>query len=253
MSYPVGEVARLAGVTVRTLHHYDEIGLLRPRGRTAAGYRRYHHDDLARLQRILAYRELGFGLDEVAALLDGAGPDAVARLRRQAELLGARIDHLRRVMQTVDRTRKAYEMGIELTPQELLEVFGDHDPTQYTEEVEQRWGDTDAYRQSRQRTSRYGRREWEQAKADQEAAAARLAAAMAAGEPADGPQAMDAAEQHRQAISRWFYDCGPEMHVGLAQLYLADPRFTTTYEDRAPGLAQYVHDAIVANAARAAG
>jgi MerR family transcriptional regulator, thiopeptide resistance regulator len=247
--YPVGEVARLAGVTVRTLHHYDEIGLLRPSGRTPAGYRNYHGADLDRLQRVLGYRELGFSLDEIATLLDGPD-DPIEHLRRQRGLLLQRIDQLTRVLATLDRTMEAHTVGLRLTPQEMLEVFGEHDPTRYAEEAEQRWGETDAWQQSKNRTSQYSKEDWIRIKAEGDTVNARLAAALAAGEPADGEEAMAAAEEHRQHIERWFYDLTPQFHVGLAELYVTDPRFTATYEQIAPGLAQYTHDAIVANATR---
>ena len=90
-------------------------------------------------------------------------------------------------------------------------------------------------------------------KTEADAITARLAGALAAGEPADGSEAMAAAEQHRLHLQRWFYDCSPQFHLGLAPMYVADPRFTATYENVAPGLAQYVHDAILANAARTGG
>jgi DNA-binding transcriptional MerR regulator len=251
MGYAVGEVARIAGVTVRTLHHYDEIGLLRPGGRTRAGYRSYHEADLDRLQRILAYRELGFGLDEIAALLDGDG-DPMTHLMRQRELVQDRVARLRRLLDTIEKTMEAHAMGIELTPQEMFEVFGEHDPTQYADETRDRWGDTDAYRQSQERTARYTKADW-QAMKDQAAAVERgFAELLAAGVPATDPRAMDAAEAHRRQISHWFYDCPPARHRGLGELYLADPRFTRHYEDVAVGLARYVHDAVRANADRQA-
>jgi MerR family transcriptional regulator, thiopeptide resistance regulator len=248
----VGQLARAAGITVRTLHHYDEIGLLRPSVRTAAGYRRYTAGDVARLQRVLGYRELGLGLDDIAALLDGEA-DPVEQLRRQRRLVADRIAHLTRVLDTLDLTLEARTMGLDLTPAEMLEVFGEHDPTQYDQEAEQRWGGTDAWQQSRRRTARYGKDDWLRIKAEAAAVNARFTAALAAGEPADGEEAMAAAEEHRQHIHRWFYDLGYEMHLGLAEMYLADLRFTATYEQVAPGLAQYVHDAILANAARHTG
>jgi hypothetical protein len=116
--------------------------------------------------------------------------------------------------------------------------------------VQERWGDTDAYQQSTRRTSSYTKDDWLRIKAEQEAAGVRFAEVMAAGLPADGPEAMAAAEEHRLLIDRYFYDLSREAHVGLAEMYVADPRFTKNYEDVAPGLAQYVHDAILANAAR---
>lgn len=251
MSYSVGEVARFAGVTVRTLHHYDETGLLSPSGRTAAGYRRYDDADIVRLQQVLFYRELGFPLDEIATLLDDPQVDAMAHLRRQHRLLTGRLRRLEEMRAALELTMEARQMGIDLTPEEMLEVFGDDDPRQYAEEVEQRWGDTDAYRESRRRTSGYGKEQWLSIKAEGEEIERGFAAALADGVPPDAEEAMDAAEAHRQHISRWFYDCSCEMHRGLGDMYVEDPRFTVHYDDRAPGLAQYVRDAIHANSDRA--
>jgi DNA-binding transcriptional MerR regulator len=251
MSYTVGEVARFAGVTVRTLHHYDEIGLLSPSGRTAAGYRLYGDTDLERLQQILAYRELGFGLEDIAAILDDPRNDPIDHLRRQHELLTDQMGRLADMVAAVHKTMEARKMGIALNPDEMFEVFGDHDPTQYADEVEQRWGDTDAYKQSQRKTATYTKDDWLRIKAEGAAAEQRLAEAMAAGLPPDSPQAMDAAEAHRLQIDRWFYDLSPDMHRNLAEMYVMDPRFTKHYDDVAPGLAQYVRDAIHANADRA--
>ncbi|GDY43742.1 hypothetical protein SANT12839_046240 [Streptomyces antimycoticus] len=140
MSYSVGQVAGFAGVTVRTLHHYDEIGLLRPGTRSTAGHRRYDDADLDRLQRILFYRELGFPLEEVAVLLDDPDIDPQAHLRRQHRLLTDRIERLRKMAAAVEQAMEARKMGINLTPEEKFEVFGDFDPDEHQEEVEQRWG-----------------------------------------------------------------------------------------------------------------
>lgn len=252
MSYTVGEVARFAGVTVRTLHHYDEVGLLSPSGRTAAGYRQYGDGDLERLQRILCYRALGFGLDDIAAILDDPRNDPIDHLRRQHELLTDQMDRLAAMVAAVEKTMEARKMGISLNPDEMFEVFGDADPSQYADEVEQRWGDTDAYKQSQRRTASYTKDDWLQIKAEGAAAEQRLAAAMAAGLPPDSSEAMAAAEDHRLQIDTWFYEVSPDMHRHLGDMYIADPRFTKHYEDVAPGLAQYVRDAIHANADRAA-
>lgn len=249
----VGEVAELAGVTVRTLHHYDRIGLLSPSERTAAGYRRYTPSDLDRLHRVLVYRELGFPLEEIATLLDDPGADPVAHLRRQLTLLRDRLERTRAMVAAVEKEMEAQHMGIQLTPEERFEVFGDNDPAQYADEAEQRWGDTDAYRESRRRTTTYTKADWQRIKDEGEEIEQGLAAAMQAGAPADSERAMDAAEAHRQHISRWFYDCPPEMHAGLGRMYVEDERFTAHYEDRAPGLAQYVSTAVQANATRQAG
>jgi DNA-binding transcriptional MerR regulator len=252
VSYSVGEVARLAGVTVRTLHHYDEVGLLAPSGRSDAGYRRYERDDLERLQRILFYRELELPLDEIAELLRSE-TDPVVHLRRQRDELVGRIERLQQLVTTLETTMEARKLGIELTPEEMLEVFGDHDPLEYADEVEERWGDTDAYRQSVERSKRYSKDDWSTIMAEAEAIGSGFGEALRSGEPADGERAMDLAEQHRQHISRWFYDCSYEMQRGLAEMYVADQRFADTYEQIEPGLAAYVREAVLANADRAEG
>ena len=253
MSLTVGSVARLAGVTVRTLHHYDEIGLLKASGRSDAGYRRYADADLDRLQRILFYRELGFGLDQIKDVMSNGDADAVGHLRRQHAMLLDRIGRLERMAAAVEKAMEARTMGINLTPEERFEVFGDFNPDDYATEVEERWGDTDAYRESAKRAARYTKADWERIKAQGQAAIEQVVGAMNAGKPADSPDAMAGAEAHRQQISDAFYDCTYEIHLGLAEMYLADARFTATYEKIARGLAQYLHDAIKANAASQAG
>ncbi|MFF8494960.1 MerR family transcriptional regulator [Streptomyces albidoflavus] len=250
MEYTVGQVAAVAGVTVRTLHHYDAIGLLSPSGRSAAGHRRYGDGDLDRLQRILFHRALGFALDEIAALLDDPDADPRAHLRRQHALLTERIETLRRMADAVAAAMEAAQMGINLTPEEKFEVFEGYDPDQYADEARQRWGHTDAYRESQRRTASYTKADWQRLKDEFDALHARVAELLAQGVPADAPEAMDAAEEHRRFIDGAHYPCDARMHTCLADMYVADPRFTATYEAIRPGLAQYLHDAIHANARR---
>ncbi|MGV9241834.1 MerR family transcriptional regulator, partial [Streptomyces nigra] len=166
MGYSAGQVAGFAGVTVRTLHHYDDIGLLVPSERSHAGHRRYSDADLDRLQQILFYRELGFPLDEVAALLDDPDADPREHLRRQHELLTARIEKLQKMAVAVEHAMEARTMGINLTPQERFEVFGENDPEQYAEEAEQRWGDTEAYAESQRRAAAYTKEDWQRIQAE---------------------------------------------------------------------------------------
>ncbi len=248
--YSVGELAQLAGVSVRALHHYDEIGLLRPSGRTSAGYREYSADDVARLAHVVAYRACGMALPDIATVLDADGAERGEHLQRQLELLDQRMTDLADRREVLRRAWEAHTMGIDLDPQEILDVFGDHDPTQHAQEARERWGDTEAYAESARRTSAYTKEDWLAAKAEAEEVLVAFADSLAAGEPADGGRAVAAAEAHRAQISRWYYDCDYDVQVGLAEMYVADPRFTAYYDDRVPGLAQYVHDAIVANAIR---
>ncbi|PWK71850.1 DNA-binding transcriptional MerR regulator [Streptomyces sp. CG 926] len=252
MSYSVGQVAGFAAVTVRTLHHYDEIGLLSPSGRSHAGHRRYDDADLDRLQRILFYRELGFPLDEVAVLLDDPETDQREHLRRQHALLTDRIDRLQQMAKAVEHAMEAKKMGINLTPEEKFEVFGDFDPDEHAEEAQRRWGGTDAYKESARRTASYTKEDWQRVQAQAEGINRRFADLLASGAPAECEEAMDLAEEHRGWINGSYYFCTYEVHTCLGEMYVADERFTQYYEAVRPGLAVYVRDAILANAVRKA-
>ncbi|WP_329327582.1 MerR family transcriptional regulator [Streptomyces luteogriseus] len=248
MNYSVGQVAGFAGVTVRTLHHYDDISLLVPSERSLAGHRRYSDADLDRLQQILFYRELGFPLEEVAALLDDPDADPRAHLRRQHELLTARIEKLRKMAAAVEHAMEARTMGLNLTPEEKFEVFGD-DPEQYAEEVEERWGDTDEYADSQRRTASYTKEDWKRIQAEAADWGERYGALMSADEPPTGEAAITLAEEHRQHICTWFYECTYEIHRCLGEMYVSDERFKAFYDALRPGLAEHLRDAIAANAA----
>ncbi|MGH2873600.1 MAG: MerR family transcriptional regulator [Solirubrobacteraceae bacterium] len=248
--HTVGEVARMAGVTVRTLHHYDEIGLLSPSERTEAGYRLYSPADLERLRRILFYRELDFGLERIAEILAEPATATDDHLRRQHALLRERRARTEALLQAIERELEARQMGISLTPAEQLEIFGTDRLGEYQQEAERRWGQTDAFKESARRAAAYTKQDWVAIKAEADGSTAGFAAAMRAGEPADGERAMELAEAHRRHICRWFHECGHRAHRGLAELYVSDPRYAKTYDEIDPGLAHYVHDAIMANAAR---
>jgi DNA-binding transcriptional MerR regulator len=243
----VGQVAERFGVTVRTLHHYDEVGLLSPSGRSGAGYRLYTEDDLARLQHVVVYRRLGFALEEIALLLDH--PESVeAHLRRQRAAVLSRLDEMRELVAAIDRALEREMSNQPATPDEMRELFGEgfHDAQA---EAEDRWGETDAWRQSQERTKGYSKADWEEVKAESDRTHRAFTDAMDAGEPPTSEVAMDAAELHRASMQR-FYDCGYEMHRNLADMYVSDPRFTATYDEIRPGMAHYVRDAIHANADR---
>jgi DNA-binding transcriptional MerR regulator len=248
MGHPIGKVAELAGVTVRTLHHYDEIGLLSPSQRSSTGYRRYDDADLERLQQIRYYRELEFSLEEIATILDDPQADATAHLRRQHKLLSERIARLEKMVNAIEFAMEASKVGINLTPEERFEVWGGFDPDEHAQEAEQRWGNTDAYKESARKTSRYTKEDWLRIKEQNEDWGRRIVAVMDSGAPAQSPQAMELAEEHRQQISQWYYECSYEIQTGLAEMYLADERFMATYEAIKPGLTVFLHDAIVANA-----
>ena len=248
--YTVGQVAALARVTVRTLHHYDRIGLLSPSRRSENGYRLYDYADLERLRQIRLLRELRFSLEAIEQMLDAPAYDRRSALIAQRELLHERQERTESIIRGVDRALNALEEETKMDTTEMFEGLEGFDHTQYEDEVKERWGDTDAYNESMRRTRRYGKGDWARIKEEGEGVFARLAELMAEGAQAAGRAAMNLAEEHRCHIDRWFYPCSHEMHCCLAEMYTADARFTEYFEKRAEGLAVFVQDAIKANEAR---
>lgn len=241
----VGDVARMAGITVRTLHHYDEIGLLRPSERRPNGYRAYTDADIGRLQQILTYRELDLGLDEIERLLDEPA-STIEALRNARERIDQRLLRLHRIAAGLDAAIDAESRGTTMTPEEKLRVFGDFDPDEYAEEVEERWGGTDAYAESVRRANSYTAEDWKRHQAEADAINQGLLALMAEGVAPDSDRAVALVDEHRDLITRWFYDCTPEIHAGLGAMYVADERFRANIDKAGEGLARYLSDAIAA-------
>ena len=245
----VGQVADDFAVTVRTLHHYDDIAVLHPSERSTAGYRLYTDSDVARLRQIMLYRRLGFSLDDVKSLLaDERG--VLDHLQRQRAAVNDKLGELSVLAEALDRAMEAEVTGYQISKDEQREIFGEAFSDEYADEAQERWGDSDAWAQSQQRTKNYTKDQWQQVKTEMDAINEAYAALLTSGASAIEAPAMDVAERARQQMTEWFYDCPPQMHVNLAQLYVTDSRFTKTYEDHTPGLARSVHDAIIANAAQ---
>lgn len=243
-TYTVGELADLAHVSIRTLHHYDAIGLLSPSERTASGYRLYRHDDLEQLQHILLYRELDFPLDAIGRLTLDPGFDRQAALVAQREQLAGRARRMEAILAAIDSALDALSKGTTMNEKDMFEVFGDFDPAAYEVEVKERWGDTDAYAESARRTARYGKEDWKAIKAESQAIGTGLGAALALGATPGDPEVQALIERHRLQIDQRFYPCSKEMHANLGDMYVADPRFAANYEKIQPGLARFVRDAI---------
>ena len=181
-----------------------------------------------------------------------ADPDAGTddHLRRQYRLLRERRARIAALIGAIEKEVEARKMGIALTPEEQFEIFGTDKLTEHAAEAEQRWGETEAWQESRRRTAAYTKEDWIAIRAEADASITGFAAALRSGEPAAGSVALDLAEAHRQHLNRWFYDCDFDMHRGLAALYTSDPRFIASYDEIESGLSWYVRDAIQADADR---
>ncbi|WP_250505251.1 MerR family transcriptional regulator [Bowdeniella massiliensis] len=247
--FSVGQSAEILKVTVRTLHHWDAIGLVRPSGRTYAGYRRYSHSDLQRAQHALIYRETGMSLAQIGELLDSGTPVA-AHLQHQRDLLAERLEGLHQMIAAIDRIL-GHDMNDEtapLTVAEKAEILGSSWSPDYEVEAEERWGETTEWALSHQRQASLTKEDWRRVKAELEELEARLAEAMRRGVVPGSPEAHELAEAHRANISQWF-DVSHAQHVLIARGYVADPRFRAHYDERAEGLAAWLKAIIDANAA----
>jgi len=235
--YQVRDLARIANVTVRALHHYDAIALLKPSGRTAAGYRLYREAELLRLQQIQIHRALGLPLETIRRILDDPGFDRLEALRAQRLRLAERARATERMLRTIDETIAGLERNETMTPEALFTGFDTH-----SAEAEERWGETDAWADAKRRTSRYGPDEWSSLRAEVADIYKRLWARMEEGAAPDDVE--DLVEAHREHLDRWFYPCSPKMHSALADLYDADPRFAANLDRHGEGLAHFLAAAI---------
>src|SRR5438105_3137439 len=218
-SYSIGEVARLAGVTVRTLHHYDDIGLMTPTGRTAGGYRRYSDGDVDRLQQVLFYRELGFSLDRIATILDDPTTSPAEHLAAQRRLLVDRIERLEALVAAIDRTVEAHRMGYQLTAQERLEIFGAWEPPPgYREELARFRGEGGSFGSTASWPVPQTRQEWEAIEHRRRDVAGRIRVAVENGIAPDSETAMDLAEEERGARTH-------AQQVMIADWYASKPEY----------------------------
>lgn len=247
--WTVGALARLAKVSVRTLHHCEEIGLLPPSGRSETGYRQYTRGDLERLQQVLAFRELGFPLKEILRIMLDPSFDRAEALRRQRTLLAEKAERTKAMAGAVDAALETLERGTAMDPDDMFEVFGDFDPAEYEEEARGRWGHTAAYAESARRTARYTKADWLRIKQESEAISQAFVEALDAGlDPAE-PAVQTVVERHWRHLETYFYTPTPEMYAGLGDLYISDPRFTKNIDEAREGLAAYQCAAMQAYAA----
>lgn len=249
----IGEVAELAKVSIRLLHHYDEIGLLVPSGRSEAGYRLYSHADLQRLQQILFYRTLEFPLETIRQLMTAPDFDRHAALLQQRELIRERTQQLDAVLALIDRTIADIDpdTGQEkqsMSTKEMFEVFPEL-KQEDIDEAEAQWGHTDAWKQSAARSRNYRKEDWERMKGESAHVNACLEAVFSAGHKPDSPEALSAIDAARELITRWHYDCSKEFHVRLTAMTSSDDRFVKNIDNNCPGLAAWMHEAAKANLA----
>lgn len=245
MPYSVKQLAKLAGVTVRTLHYYDEVGLLSPSFVEKNGYRKYERDELLKLQQILFFRELDFSIDEIKRIMSNPKYDMSAALGDQRAMLELKKKRITGLIKNIDQTIKQLKNQSNMNDEdmkELYDTFGEDTIKKYADEVKQRWGHTDAYKQSMERSKNATKEDLEKYKKDSDIFMKKVAETADKG--ATSPEMQELIAQHFDALRMW-YEPNLEMYEGLAHMYVDDPRFTAYYEKYKPGLAKIFSDAML--------
>ena len=245
--YSVGALANMAGISVRTLHHFEAQGLLHPK-RLANGYRVYGTADTNRLQQILLYREMGVSLSDIRQILDNPSFDQKAVLAQHLKELQARKTHIERLIESVAKTLESLEGGTPMSTEEKFEAFKqdliDKNEKKYGAEVRKRWGDTIADA-SNEKMKRLTKSEWQHLDEIEKELRAELIAAVKEGN-ATGAHALHAAQLHAAYLCLSWPDglYSAKAHRGLAHAYLTDERFKSYYDAWIPGATEVLVDAI---------
>ena len=236
----IKEFAKLTGVSVRTLHYYDEIGLIKPALVDAQnGYRFYDENSLLRMQEILFYRELDFPLKSILEILSSPDYDKQKALAKQRKLLELKKERLERIIDALDDATKGMV---------TMTAFDNSDyetaRKQYEVEAKQRWGETDAYKEHEEKTTKYTKDKWQSVNDGLMEIFSKFAECIKNGHTADSPEAQMLVKELQTHITENYYTCTNEILAGLGQLYVADERFKTNIDKHASGTAEFISKAI---------
>ena len=240
MKMQIKEFAKLTGVSVRTLHYYDEIGLIKPALVDAQnGYRFYDENSLLRMQEILFYRELDFPLKSILEILSSPDYDKQKALAEQRKLLELKKERLERIIDALDGATKG---------KVTMTAFDNSDyetaRKQYEVEAKQRWGETDAYKEHAEKTAKYTKDKWQDVNDGLMVIFTKFAEYMNNGHTADSDETQALVKELQNYITENYYTCTKNILAGLGQMYVADERFKTNIDKNGDGTAEFVSKAI---------
>jgi MerR family transcriptional regulator, thiopeptide resistance regulator len=241
MKYTVHKLADLAGITVRTLHHYDEIGLLKPSFSGSNGYRYYEEKELLKLQQILFFRELEFSLEQIKQMMNTETFDTKKALEDQKEMLKLKRERIDALLLTIERRIKGSEY---MKNDDLYGGFTKKQMEEYKEEAKKRWGNTDAYKQSEERTKNFTKADYDRLAEEGTKWTQKLSDTRDKGFTSDSPEIQEMVSQHYNGL-RTFYEPNYELYRGLANMYVDDPRFAAYYEKFGKGLSIFMRDSMI--------
>ena len=236
MKLQIKEFADFTGVSVRTLHYYDEIGLLSPACVDEhTGYRYYDEKSLLRMQEILFYRELDFSLKSIGEILSSSDYDTSKALREQKKLLILKKERLERLISAVDDAMKG---------ENVMKAFDNSEFETYKDEAKAKWGQTDAYKEHAEKTKGYSKEKWKDLVKEMNAVFAEFAACRNNGEGPDSAKAQNLVKTLQNHITENYYHCTKEILVGLGQMYVLDERFKNNIDKHGDGTAEFVREAV---------
>lgn len=241
MLLKISEVAKLSGITVRTLHYYDEIGLLKPNAVSDSGYREYDNESLDKLKQILFFRELDFPLKDIIKIMHTPGYDAKEVLESQKAWLTQERNRLNRLIQLADKSIKGeIVMDFEAFDKSKLQ----QQSKQYAKEAQERWGTSREYQQSKAKTASYDDKKWAELKTEMEEIMALFSKNRSL--LPDSREANALVDTLKNHISKSYYECSNEVLLGLGEMYVADERFTKNIDKHGEGTAAFIAAAIAA-------
>jgi len=247
MEYTVQKLAKLAGVSTRTLRYYDEIGILKPARINSSGYRIYGQKEVDRLQQIMFYREMDMSLDDIKRILSSPGFNEADALRDHREKLLEKRRQIEALIENVEKTIAYMEGRIIMSDKEKFEGFKkkmiDENEKKYGKEAREKYGN-EAVDESNRKLMNMTQEEYDKAVKLEKEFKDTLAEAFKTGDPA-GELAQKAADLHKQWLTFYWNHYSKEAHAGLAQMYVDDERFKAYYDEKQPGTAEFLRDAIL--------
>ena len=236
MKMQIKEFAEITGVSVRTLHYYDEIGLLKPACVDEfTGYRYYDECSILRMQEILFYRELDFSLKSIRMILASPDYDKNKALKEQKHLLTLKKERLERLILAIDEAVKG---------ENVMKAFDNNEIENYKAEVREKWGNTDAYKEHTEKTKNYSGDKWNKLAEEMNDILAEFAVSVKNGGEPDSDEVQSLVIALQNHITENYYHCTNEILEGLGQMYIADERFKNNIDKHADGTAQFISKAI---------
>ena len=246
MEYTINKLAKLAGVSTRTLRWYDESGLLKPTRLSSNGYRVYGQNEVDRLQQILFYRELGLELAEIGRILAAEDFDGLTALKSHHTALCAKREQLNDLITNVEKSIQAKKGEIKMSDKEKFEGFKqkliDNNEKKYGKEIREKYSDA-AVNNSNAKIKGMSQEQYDKMEAETQELNDTIKAAFLQGE-ASSELAQKACEMHKNWLCQFWDEYSKEAHIGVTEMYVNDPRFTAYYDKIAPGCAVFLRDAV---------